>query len=118
MVFTNQKAKFVFTHKLFLVRVPQSPLALHTLVGYLSSSKKGQELLGKSLQSVLGVWSDSSAIRHMDSRQHMWISKVIVLGVTCLKEEEMLHNKSGNVCLCKPCVAGCMSTCRSAYTVP
>lgn len=95
MVLTNQKAKFILTHKLFLVRVPQSLHALHTLVGYLASSKEGRQLLGKSLQSVLEVWSDGSALRHMDSRQHLWISKFIVLAVTCLNDEEIKHHKSG-----------------------
>ena len=85
----NQKAKFILTHKLILVRVPPGPFAIHTLIGYLSASEQSRELLVKCLQSILGVWSDGSALRHMDLRQHLWISKFIVLTFACLKEREL-----------------------------
>lgn len=53
-----------------------------------------------SLQSSLEVWSDSSALRHMDSRQHLWISKLLVLGVTCLSDSHLAPVKPGE------CVSG------------
>ena len=40
--------------------------------------------MSKSLQSALGVWSDAMAIRHMAVKQHLWISRVLALGVTLL----------------------------------
>ena len=89
----NQKAKFILTHKLVLVRVPPGPYVIHTLIGYLSASEKSRELLVKCLQSVLGVWSDGSALRHMDLCQHLWISRFIVLAFTCLKETEIKELK-------------------------
>ena len=89
----NQKAKFILTHKLVLVRVPPGPYVTHTLIGYLSASEKSRELLVKCLQSVLGVWSDGSALRHMDLCQHLWISRFIVLAFTCLKETEIKELK-------------------------
>lgn len=83
-ILADRKAKLVLTHKLILVRVPSNPSAAHNLLGYLAGSIAGRELLGKSLQSVLEVWSDATAIRHMDARQHLWISRVLVLGVVLM----------------------------------
>lgn len=90
----NEKAKFVLTHKLILVRVPSSPHIVHTLVGYLTAADNSRQLLVKSLQSALEVWSDGSALRHMDIRQHMWISRVIVLSFTCLENKDFAVLKS------------------------
>lgn len=89
LVLMNKKAKFVLYHKLILMRVPSSPYVAQTLVGYLSSTEHARQLLVNSLQSALEVWSDGSALRHMDLRQHLWISRVIVLSFTCLKEREI-----------------------------
>ena len=80
-ILSNHKARLVLSHKLILVRVPSSPSTLHNLLGYLAGSAVGRELLGKALQSALEVWSDGTAVRHMDVRQHLWISRVLVLGV-------------------------------------
>ena len=52
--------------------------------------------MGKSLQSLLGVWSDASALRHMDTRQHMWITQLVILGMTCLRESELETLKPGD----------------------
>ncbi len=90
---THHKGQFLFTQKLFLVKVPSSPQAVFTLVGYLSSSSPLRQLLGTALQSTLEVWSDGSALRHMDSRQHLWISKLLVLGMTCLSDDDLTHLK-------------------------
>ena len=91
---TSQRANFLLTHKLLLVKVPPSPYAAFTLVGYLASSTEG-EVLGKALQSVLRVWSDTSALRHMDLWQHLWLSRVALLGVVCLPAGERSRLKPG-----------------------
>lgn len=72
---TNQRALFLLSHKLVLSRVPSSPSSLFSLVGYLAASGS---LLAKVVQTALEVWGDGSALRHMDSRQHLWISKVSI----------------------------------------
>lgn len=84
LILNSQKAKFVLTHKLILVRMPSSPNAVYNLIGYLVSCDPN--LLGKSLELTLGVWSDSSALRHMSGAQHQWISSVLMLGINCLKD--------------------------------
>ena len=91
LVLTNSKANFLLTHKLILVRVLSSQTAVCNLIGYLSACTASQCLLGKSLELALGVWSDGSALRHMDTKHHLWISKVIVLGVNCLGEKETIE---------------------------
>ncbi len=82
LVVNNQKAEFILTHKLILVRVPSSPSAVYNLIGYLWSC----DILGACLEVVLGVWSDSSALRHMAHKQHLWLSAVLMLGVNCLTQ--------------------------------
>ena len=94
LVLKNEKAKFVLTHKLILIRVPSSPCVAHTLVGYLTATEDSRQLLVKSLKSTLEVWSDGSALRHMDIRQHMWISRLIVLSFTCLENKDFATLKS------------------------
>lgn len=99
LVSVSQRAKFLLTHKLVLVRVPSSSssreFAAHNMFGYLLSVEEGGgELVGTTLLSALGVWSDSSALRHMDERQHLWISQVIVLAAACLSEEDITPLKT------------------------
>jgi hypothetical protein len=95
-VLTNHRAKFILSHKLILVRVPSSPAALYNLLGFLEGDRTGRELLRKSLFSALEVWSDVTSVRHMDGRQHNWISQLIVLGVTLLRgHEEFKEVKAG-----------------------
>lgn len=97
LISTSQRACFILTHKLLLVKVPPSPCAAFTLVGYLAGSSEG-EVLGKALQSVLRVWSDTSALRHMDLRQHLWLSKVAMLGIVCLPAGERSKLQPGERC--------------------
>lgn len=94
---TNHRAKQILTHKLLLVRTPSSPRhALHNLLGCVAASHNSLHLLRKSVGAALGVWSDSTSIRHMDGRQHLWISQVVVLGVVLLEEYgELEQDKSG-----------------------
>ncbi len=78
----NHRAKLILTHKLLLVRVPSSPHhALYTLLGAMAASHNALPHLRKSVGAALGVWSDATSIRHMDTRQHVWISQIVVLGV-------------------------------------
>jgi telomere length regulation protein len=81
---TNQKARHVFSHKLWLARLPSNENAAYNLIGYLMSWEAGQDLLGQSLRSAMGVWSEGGAVRRMDGRQHMWLCRLLVLGTTCL----------------------------------
>ena len=90
---TSHKACLVLTHKLWLAKVPSKPTAVYNLIGYLSSWEEGRQLLGKCLQTALGVWSDSSSLRRMDSRQHVWICKLLVLGAACLGTTEPLKSR-------------------------
>lgn len=104
-ILENHRAKFVLAHKLILIRVPPSPHAVHNLLGYLASDRTGRGLMGKSLQSVLEVWSDETSLRHMDRRQHGWISRVLVLGVNLLRGHEEfkeIEQGVGGVCMV-PC---------------
>lgn len=87
----NHRAKFILTQKLVLIRVPPSPNAVYNLLGYLASTELGRELLGKSLRSALEVWSDSTSLRHMAGRQHLWLSSFVVLGMTLLEEHGNLE---------------------------
>ena len=98
-ILDNHKAKFVLAHKLILIRVPSSPHAAHNLLGYLVSDGTGRGLVGKSLQSVLEVWSDSTSLRHMDRRQHAWISRVLVLGVNLLRGHEEFKDFEQGSCV-------------------
>ena len=84
LAMTNQKARHVFSHKLWLARLPSNENAAYNLIGYLMSWEAGQDLLGQSLRSAMGVWSEGGAVRKMDSRQHMWLCRLLVLGTTCL----------------------------------
>ena len=81
---TNQKARLIFSHKLWLARLPNNENSAYNLIGYLMSWGAGQELLGGSLRSAMGVWSDGGSVRRMDSRQHLWLCRLLVLGTTCL----------------------------------
>ena len=104
LVPSSQRANFLLAHKLPLMKVPSSSHAVFTLVGYLAGCSKEEEegVLGKTLQSVLGVWSDASALRHMDLRQHLWLSRVTVLGVACLsagQRAKLKPGERGSVCL-------------------
>ena len=71
-------------------------MAAYSLVGYLASWGEGLDLLGKSLQSALGVWSDSSCVRRMDSRQHLWLCRLLVLAATCLEDHMTQPVRSGD----------------------
>ncbi len=94
LVLINQRAKFILTHKLVLVRVPSSPNAVYNLIGYLWSC----DMLGETLKLALGVWSDSSALRHMADRQHLWISSVLMLGINCFKESDKFEEFKPSEC--------------------
>ena len=98
-ILANHRAKLVLTHKLILVRIPSSPHAVHNILGYLAGSDSGREMLCRSLLSALEVWSDPTSIRHMDSRQHVWVSKVLVLGVTLLQGHKNLESVRPSECL-------------------
>ena len=118
LVPSSQRGSFLLTHKLPLMKVPSSPYAVFTLVGYLAGCSEGEEdgVLGKTLQSVLGVWSDASALRHMDLRQHLWLSRVTVLGVACLSARQRARLKPGergSVCLLTEAlfVDACVGVC-------
>lgn len=84
MALTNQRAQLILTHKLWLSRLPSNCSAVYSLIGYLMSWQEGRVLLGKSLQSVLGVWSDSACVRRMEARHHLWLCRLLVLGTTSL----------------------------------
>ena len=90
----NQRSKFILTHKLVLVRVLSSPNAVYNLIGYLWSC----DMLGETLELALGVWSDSSALRHMADRQHLWISSVLMLGINCFKESDEFEEFKPSEC--------------------
>ena len=89
----NQRAGFLLAHKLVLVKVPPSPHAAFTLVGYLASSEGLRGLLAQALQAALGVWADASVLRHMDTRQHQWIARLLVLGMACLSDSDLASLK-------------------------
>ena len=95
LVLTNHRARLILTHKLWLTRLPSNQSAIYSLIGYLISWKEGRELLGKSLQSSLGVWSDRSCVRRMDARYHIWLCKLLVLGTTCLLPHMTTPTSSG-----------------------
>lgn len=84
LALTNHRARLILTQKLWLARLPSNQTAVYNLVGYLLSWNEGRVLLGTSLQSALGVWSDRACVRRMESRHHLWLCKVLVLGTTCL----------------------------------
>lgn len=96
----NHRARLILTHKFLLVRVPSSPHhALFTLLGCMATSHNALPFLRKSVGAVLGVWSDPTSIRHMDRRQHVWISKIVVLGVSLLQELGELEQDRAGTCL-------------------
>ena len=74
----------MLTHKLWLTRLPSNQSAVYTLIGYLSGWEEGRGLLVKSLQSALGIWSDGACVRRMESRHHLWLCQLLVLGTSCL----------------------------------
>ncbi len=55
-------------------------------------------MLGETLELALGVWSDSSALRHMADRQHLWISSVLMLGINCFKESDEFEEFKPSEC--------------------
>ena len=82
---TNQHTKFILTHKYFLIRPTAHP---HTLVGYLMCSPKRIPLLNEALKLCLAVWGSASSLRHMSDEQHMKISSLIVLSITCISTRD------------------------------
>ena len=103
---TNQKARHVFSHKLWLARLPSNENAAYNLIGYLMSWEAGQDLLGQSLRSAMGVWSEGGAVRRMDGRQHMWLCRLLVLGTTCLASHLTPPTSTGDPLIgsCKMCI--------------
>lgn len=109
LALTNHRAQLILTHKLWLSRLPSNQSSIYNLIGYLISWEEGQVLLGKSLQSALGVWSDSACVRRMEGRQHLWLCQLLVLGTTCLSHHPAILASSGDpiftsllcVCVCK-----------------
>ena len=57
--------------------------------------------MAKTLQTALEVWSDGMSLRHMDSRQHLWISQVVVLGLTLLEDQETYEKVKQSKSFCK-----------------
>lgn len=78
---SNHHCKYILTHKYFLVRPPAQP---QSIIGYLASSQKRIPLLIEALKSCLSVWSSCSSLRHMSDQQHLRISSLIVLAITCV----------------------------------
>ena len=95
LALTNQKARHVLTHKLWLSRLPSNEDAAYNLIGYLMSWGAGQELLGGSLKSVLGVWSDRGCVRRMEGRHHLWLCRLLVLATSCLSSHLTTPTSSG-----------------------
>ena len=84
---SNHHCKYILAHKYFLVRPPAQP---QTIIGYLASSQKRIPLLIEALKSCLSVWSSSSSLRHMSDQQHLRISSLIVLAITCIDTSFLL----------------------------
>lgn len=106
LALTSQRAGFLLAHKMVLVKVPPSPHAAFTLVGYLASTEGLRCRLAQALQAALAVWADASVLRHMDTRQHQWLGQVLVLGVRCLSDSDLATLRPGE----HPCV--CVCVCR------
>ncbi|KAL5473030.1 hypothetical protein EMCRGX_G027470 [Ephydatia muelleri] len=89
LVLLNPKAKFLLTHKAFLVKVPSRRQVLFNLIGYLSGDKLTRAMLVEALLALLDVWSSVSALRHMDHRQHMWLAQVLMLSTQHLDDTDI-----------------------------
>ena len=96
LALTNHRVQVIFTQKLWLTRLPSNQSAVYNLIGYLMSWDEGRTLLGKSLQLALGVWSDGACVRRMESRHHLWLCKLLVLGTTCLASHMTTPTSSGD----------------------
>ena len=89
LILLNPKVKFLLTHKAFLVKVPNTRRVLFNLIGYLSGDKLTRTMLVEALLALLDVWGNSSALRHMDHRQHMWLSQLLMLAPQYLDESDI-----------------------------
>ncbi|XP_072168073.1 telomere length regulation protein TEL2 homolog [Diadema setosum] len=92
-VLTKPKINFLLTNKFLLLRHYDADAVPQNLIGYLASSPTRRHLVVKVLKTVLDTWGDRSAVKHTSHAQHLYLTKIIIICVGHLSEEERKKNK-------------------------
>lgn len=95
MIQQNRKLKFLFLHKFILLKHFNDESILKNIIGCIADSETTQHLVIETLQELLSVWSDSSAIKHVSYEQHKYITQAILICIghlTKQQTEESQHN--------------------------
>ncbi|KAM6897678.1 telomere length regulation protein TEL2 homolog [Xenentodon cancila] len=94
LVLTNKKAQFVLTHKLLLLQYKYETQVLRNILGYLAADRDRRPLLTQVLRSVSQAWANPSAVKHTSVEQQFYVSKVLLLTVSLLKDSELQELRS------------------------
>lgn len=92
VVFTNKNWSFVLCTKLPLLSFYNNENELYlinNLILYLSHVS--QENLLQLLLKLIQVWSDKFSMSHTSVEQHLYITKLIIVAIKCLKIDEVAN---------------------------
>ncbi|KAJ8037139.1 Telomere length regulation protein TEL2-like [Holothuria leucospilota] len=92
-VLNSQKANYLLTSKLLLLRHTENELVLQNIIGYLAAAPSRSSLLPLVLSNLLEAWSDSSALKHTSYEQHLYISKAILICCAHLSEKHLQEHR-------------------------
>lgn len=94
LVLTNQKARFVLTHKILLLQYKYETRVLRTVLGYLASDKDRRPLLIQVLRCVSQAWANPSAVKHTPLEQQLYVSRAFLLALGLLNDAELQELRS------------------------
>ncbi|XP_022092323.1 telomere length regulation protein TEL2 homolog [Acanthaster planci] len=93
-VLSNKKLLFLLTNKFLLLRCYSQELVPQNIIGYLADSPNRRHLVVKTLRTLLDVWGDSSAVKHTAYDQHAYLTKVMLICLGHLNQQEKAKHKS------------------------
>lgn len=87
---TRERMKFIFTHKLLLVRCTEQTDALQNVIAYLAASRCLWPAFAEAFEKLLGAWSDGASLRRRPLQQSSYLSKAVLIFIARLQREESL----------------------------
>ncbi|KAK6187771.1 hypothetical protein SNE40_005723 [Patella caerulea] len=94
-ILTNRKIHFLLCTKLLFHRYFDETQLVRNILGYLASSHTRRMLYLETMENLLSVWGDGSAIKHTSYSQHLFISRALMICIGYLsdKEKSMLKDE-------------------------
>lgn len=87
---TRERMKFIFTHKLLLVRCTEQTDAVQNVIAYLAGAQCLWPTFAEAFEKLLSAWSDGASLRRRPLEQSTYLSKAVLIFIAHLQQEDSL----------------------------